>query len=216
MPKTPPAACPAMQPKFLYFDLGKVLLDFDIWQMYRQIAEVAGIDPAKVREVVFENELQRQYETGRLSSREFYEAFCQQTGARPDYEALAAAASDIFTLNLSMLPVVAQLAQAGYRMGILSNTCQNHWEHCRRRFRIVAEGFSVYALSYRIGAAKPEEAIYRAAAELSGHPADETFFVDDLAEHVAGARAAGFDAVQYTSTPELVAELHNRGLRFNY
>ena len=205
-----------MQPKFIYFDLGKVLLDFDIWQMYRQMAGVAGLDPAKVREVVFEHKLQGEYETGRISSREFYETFCRQTGTRPDYQSLATAASDIFTLNLSMLPVVAQLAETGAGLGILSNTCENHWEHCRRRFRIVAEGFSVYALSYRIGAAKPQQAIYRAAAELAGHPADEIFFVDDMAEHVAGARAAGFDAVQYTSTPELVAELRKRGMRFNY
>lgn len=204
------------QPEFLYFDLGKVLLNFDVEQMFRQMGEVAGIDPARVRAVVFEDGLQRQYEMGQISGREFYDAFCRQTGTQPDYDALSRAGSEIFDLNLSMLPVVAQISQAGYRMGILSNTCEGHWEHCCKRFQIVAEAFSEHALSYRIKAAKPNAAIFQAAAELAGLEPEEVFFVDDAPEHVAGAKAVGFDAVQYTSTPELVAELRKRGIRFNY
>jgi HAD superfamily hydrolase (TIGR01509 family) len=204
------------QPEFLYFDLGKVLVDFNVERMFRQMGEVAGIEPGRVEAAVFADGLQRQYELGQISAREFYEAFCRKTGTRPDYESLEQAGSDIFKLIPSMLPVVTQLGQAGYRMGILSNTCESHWEHCTRRFRIIAEAFCVHVLSCRIGAAKPDAAIFRAAAEMAGCRPQEIFFVDDLPDHVAGARAVGFDAVQYTSTPELVAELCRRGLRFNY
>jgi hypothetical protein len=40
--------------------------------------------------------------------------------------------------------------------------------------------------------------------------------MDDVPGHVAAANEAGFDAVQYTTTPALVAELRNRGVTFNY
>jgi HAD superfamily hydrolase (TIGR01509 family) len=205
-----------MQPKFLYFDLGKVLVDFSVEQMLGQIAATAGVTAEAARAAIFGDHLLHQYETGRLASRQFYEAFCQSTGTRPDYDALAAAVAEIFTLNVPMLPVVAQLRQAGHRMGILSNTCDFHWQYCLNQYRIVAECFSVYALSYRIGAAKPETAIFHAAAELAGTRPDEIFFVDDLPEHVAGARAAGFDAVQFTTPEALAANLRERGIRFNY
>ncbi|MEE8450962.1 MAG: HAD family phosphatase [Thermoguttaceae bacterium] len=205
-----------MPPKFLYFDLGKVLVDFTVERMLRQIARVARIDEDRVKDVLFGSKLQRQYESGRVTSREFYETFCEATDTRADYDALAEAGSDIFELIPSMLPVVTQLGEAGYRLGILSNTCKIHWEHCTRRFPIVADGFHVHALSYRIGACKPDAKIFHAAAELAGHPPDEIFFVDDLPEHVAGAKAVGFDAVPYTSTPQLVADLRARGVRFNY
>jgi glucose-1-phosphatase len=205
-----------MQPKFLYFDLGKVLVDFSVERMLRQVGAVAGIEPEAVRAAVFGDGLMRQHETGRLSSREFYEAFCAATGTRPDYDALAAAAAEIFTLNLPVLPLAAHLRQAGHRLGILSNTCETHWEYCRRQYRIVAEGFSVHALSYRIGAMKPEAAMFHAAAELAGCRPEEIFFVDDLAEHVVGARAVGFDAAQFTSAAALVAELRGRKIEFNY
>ena len=177
-----------MRPKFLYFDLGKVLVDFSVDQMLRQMAAVADITPQRVRETIFDGGLMREHECGRLSCREFYEAFCAAAGSRPDFARLSAAAAEIFTLNLPMLPLVAQLRQAGHAMGILSNTCETHWPYCHHRYRIVAEGFAVHALSYRIGAMKPDAAIFQAAAGLCGHRPEEIFFVDDLPGHVAGAR----------------------------
>ncbi len=176
-----------MHPKFLYFDLGKVLVNFSVDRMLSQIAVVAGLTVDAVRATMFADGLMRQHETGRLSSRAFYEAFCAATGARCDYETMRRAAAEIFSLHLPTLPIAAQLRQAGYPMGILSNTCETHWEYCLRQYRIVSEGFAVAALSYRIGVMKPDAGIFRAAAELAGRRPEEIFFVDDLPQHVAGA-----------------------------
>ncbi len=202
--------------RFLYFDLGKVLVDFDTPRMIRQVAELCGVDPEAVVRAVVDSGLQRRYELGELSSAEFYEQFCAAIGRHPPYDALAQAASSIFWLNVPMVPVVAHLAQAGYRLGILSNTCENHWEYCARRFAILQDTFEVAVLSYRVGALKPDPEIYRAAAEAAACRPEEIFFVDDTPGHVEGAQAAGFDAVQYTATPGLVGELRARGIRSNY
>jgi putative hydrolase of the HAD superfamily len=200
---------------FLYFDLGKVILDFDHEFMCRQIGAVAGVAGETVYRVLFETDLEVRYERGDLDDQQFYEAFCEAAGCRPEYAALETAGSDIFSLNTSIVPVISQLRAAGYRLGVLSNTCRSHWEHCFRRFPILRELFSVHVLSYRIRAAKPEPAIFLAAAELAGAP-EQIFYTDDSAGHVASAKALGWDAVQYTSTPQLAAELRRRGLRFNY
>ncbi len=203
------------RPKILFFDLGMVLLRFDVGVMCRQVGEIAGISAAEAHRALFESPLQRDYESGRVTTRQFYESFCDRTGTRPDFEALLAAASDIFELNASMIPVVAHLYRSGRRLGLLSNTCDCHWEHCLRRFTMLSELFEVHALSFRIGAAKPEAAIFQAAAELAGADPGEVFFTDDILGHVEGARAVGFDAVQYTTTPRLVADLQSRGVRIN-
>ncbi len=198
--------------RFLYFDLGKVLLDFDVAVMCRQMADVAGVTPECVRQVVFDVPLQRRYEMGQITSRQFHETFCRQTGSCPAYESLALAASDIFQLKTDVVPVVAQLRAAGHRLGILSNTCENHWEHCRRRFPILNQAFDVFALSYQVGSMKPDSAIFLAAAERAGVAPQEIFFTDDIEGHVAGARAVGFDAVQFVSVAQLATDLHARGL----
>ena len=201
-----------MPPRFIFFDLGKVLVDFDIALLCRQVGEVAGLESGLVKEVLFDGRLQHDYESGRISTRQFYESFCQHTHARPDYEPLLKAASDIFWPNTSVLPLVRRLRAAGRRLGILSNTCEAHWEHCLRRFPFLGEWFDVHVLSFRIGAMKPDAAIFQAAAVAAGHAPQEIFFTDDIPGHVAGARAVGFDAAQYTSAAQLAAELRQRGV----
>jgi len=200
------------QPKFLYFDLGKVIVDFDIESMFRQMGEVARVEPVVVRAVLFGGGLQKQYEGGQVSSRQFFEQFCRETNTRPDFDELIQAGSDIFELKTEMLPIIARLSQAGHRLGILSNTCEAHWEHCRRRYPVLSESFAVHALSYLMGTTKPDEVAFRSAAELAGHRAEDIFFVDDIERNVAGAVAVGFDAVQFTSIPQLLADLRQRGV----
>ena len=202
--------------EFIYFDLGMVLIKFSVERMLRQVGAVADLEPAQVREILFGNNLHEQYEMGQLSTQDYYEAFCQAAQRRPSCEPLIHAASDIFEMNTSMIAVVAQLRAAGYRLGILSNTCEAHWQFCYQHYRLLQECFDVYALSYELKSAKPQSAIFRQAAELAGVTPEKIFFTDDIAGHVAGACAAGFDAVQYLSTPQVVAALRERGAQFSY
>ena len=206
-----------MPPKFLYFDLGNVLLKFDHRLACRQMGAVAGISPERVWDVVFAGDLELRYEAGEFDDREFYEIFCRQTDSRPDFAALLLAGSEIFSPNTTIFPVVAALHAAGHRLGILSNTCPAHWAYCRGgRYGLLDRAFQVHALSYELGACKPSARIFEGAARLAGLDPGEIFFVDDIAGHVAGARAAGLDAVQYTTTPALVADLRSREIEFNY
>jgi len=204
-----------MVPKFIYFDLGKVLVDFSFEKLCRQIGEVAGLDPQQVAQA-FAAGLQVDYELGKLDSRGFYERFRRESGTSPAYDAFFRAYNEIFTPITSMWPIAAQLYQAGHRLGILSNTCESHWNYCLRQYGILRELFSIYALSFEIGAVKPSAAIFGKAAELAGCRPEEIFYADDIAGHIAGARSVGIDAVVYTSTATLVGDLRKRGVLFDY
>jgi len=204
-----------MTPTFIYFDLGRVLVEFDVGLMCQQVGRVAGLEPAQVAAVLYDDGLQQRYELGRMSTAEFYEAFCQRTGTRPPMDALLRAASDIFHLNRDTVPIVENLYRAGYPLGILSNTCCCHWEHCAQRFPLLTEAFGVFALSYRVGAAKPDPALYLAAARLAGVEPNQIFFTDDIPANVEGARAVGFDAVRFTTAEALVSDLEARGVRLD-
>ncbi|MBX3414674.1 MAG: HAD family phosphatase [Pirellulales bacterium] len=204
-------------PKFFYFDLGNVLLYFSHQLMCRQMAEVAGATTERVWQLLFDTDLERRLEQGTLSNEEFYETFCRETGTRADYDQLERAGSAIFELNAPVASIVAQLWQARYRLGLLSNTSESHFNYfASGRYPIVPGTFEVLALSFRIKAMKPDAEIYQAAAELAGVEPQEIFFVDDIADHVAGAREFGFDAVQYTTAHQLAKDLRARGVRLNY
>ncbi len=201
-------------PKFLYFDLGNVVLPFDYLIAVRQMADVAGVSEQVIQEVVFDSGLEPAYERGDMTTEQFFEMICQRLGKRPDFDAFVVAASDMFWENPAVVDMILRLRRAGHRTGVLSNTCQAHWQFCReRRFPILQQLFEVAALSYELRAMKPDPAIFRAAAALAGVEPAEIFFVDDRTEHVEGARRVGFDAVPFTDAASLRAALEERGVR---
>ena len=204
---------PHVTPEFFYFDLGNVLLKFDHQIACRQMAEVAGVSIDRVRAVVFEGALQHRYERGEISSRQFFETFCRRTDTRPEFDLLMLAASAIFELHSAVVPVLVRLKNEGRRLGILSNTCPPHWDFVSAgRYAILNGTFEQHVLSYEVGAMKPDAAIYKAAIDRAGVPADRVFFVDDRLENVEGARAAGIDAVLFTTASQLARDLRSRGV----
>ena len=206
-----------MTPKFFYFDMGNVLLRFDHEIACRQMGQVAGISADRVRQIVFDSGLERRYERGEVTSREFYDIFCRESGTDGDYEALYRAGGAIFEINVPLIPIVVQLRAVQHRLGILSNTCEAHWDYCSSgRYSVISKLFDVVALSYVLGALKPERAIFEAAARLAQARPQEIFYVDDRNENVAAARDCGFDAVLYTTPARLAADIRKRGVRINY
>ena len=202
-----------LRPEFVFLDLGNVLFAFDRDRAFRQMAEVSGATPREVEAAVMGAGLQAALEAGRIDWPEFHADFSRRTGTTSDPAALARAASDMFSLRADMLPVIAALERIGMPFGILSNTCGIHWDH------LVAGGWapltgavSRVVLSHEVGAAKPDRRIFDAAAAAAGVAADRIFFTDDLPEHVAGARAAGWDAELFSSAAGLITALVARGL----
>jgi FMN phosphatase YigB (HAD superfamily) len=200
--------------EFIYFDLGKVILEFDHELACQQIATVADVAVEEVRRVLFQSDLQLRYETGLITSEQFHQQFCVATGSSPDKDALLLAGSDIFALNPPMLPLIKGLAAGKIPIGILSNTCKAHWEFIENRFPFVCESFSHSILSYQVKAIKPDEQIYREAIKTAGVAPEKIFFMDDRVENVSGAIAAGMDAVVFQSETELAAQLRDRGIEY--
>lgn len=181
------------------------------------MAQVAGVDEELVRHVLFDTGLEIAYERGEISTGEFWERFCEGIDRRPATADLALAANDIFDINVGTKTIIGALRGASHRLGLLSNTNELHYNYfADGRYAFIPDAFEQVALSFRLRAFKPEPEIYVAAAELAGFAAEEIFFVDDVPANVDGAREAGFDAVQYTSTAQLVRDLRARGIQFNY
>jgi putative hydrolase of the HAD superfamily len=199
-------------PAFFYFDLGNVLINFSHQTAARQMAEASGCDFDKVWAVVFDGSLQTDLETGKIDSAQFCERFRQATSTRVSDSQLIRAASEIFWLNPAIVPIVGQLAAAGYRLGVLSNTCQAHWDHVWNRFGLVRYFFSVVMLSFQHGVMKPDPAFFHAAIHECGCRPEQIFFVDDRPEHVAAAKSVGIDAVTYVSAVDLGRQLAARGV----
>ncbi len=205
------------QPKFIYFDLGNVLLYFDHQRAARQLGALCGWSPEQVYEFVFRTDLNRRCDGGLVDAAQFCRAFRDQTGCLTDDAAVVHAASDIFRVNVPMKAVLGQLKAAGYKLGLLSNTCDMHFDFfADGRFSLIPEAFDVVILSYELKVQKPDAAIYAEATRRAGVEPHEIFFTDDIRANIEGAKQFGWDAALFTGAATLAQDLRNRGVRFNY
>jgi len=203
-----------VRPEFVYLDMGNVIVSFDRDRAFQQMAAVCGGDPEAIRDVVMAGGLHDASERGTIDWLEFHAEFSRRTGTTSDPKALAHAASDMFTLKIDMLPVIAGLERTGCGLGILSNTCSPHWEHLlAERYSVLPGHFREIVLSHEVGAVKPEPAIYQLAAQRAGVPPERIFFCDDIPSHVDAARLAGWQAEVFTSASSLIDALDRRGLK---
>lgn len=74
------------------------------------------------------------------------------------------------------------------------------------------DDFDLIVNSSRVGAAKPDERIFRHAAEQLGVALDECLFIDDTAGHVEGAAKLGLRTIHFTDAAALRAALAAFGL----
>jgi len=201
------------RPDFVYLDLGNVIVSFDRPRAHRQMADVAGLTVEEVQAALAAADLEARLERGAIGWPAFHAEFSRLTGTNPAAGSLAEAASDMFALNVAMLPVIAGLERAGIPIGILSNTCGVHWDHLlAKRYAVLPGNVVATVLSHEVAAVKPEAAIYAAAAARAGVPPERIFFCDDIPAHVEAARACGWDAEVFESAAGLIDALDRRGL----
>lgn len=200
---------------FIYFDLGKVLLDFTHERGFQQIAAAADLSEEQVRAAIVDSGLGDRYETGLVSTDEFHREFCSLTGTNASIDKLTIAWGDIFELKPQTVRIASSLVAAGYRIGILSNTCEAHWLWAAQSFGVLSMLFDPVVTSYDAKSMKPDAGIYDLAAKRSGVSADELFFIDDRAENVDAARAHGWTAEVFTTALEFANDLEKHGVVFN-
>ena len=205
---------PVETPQFLYFDLGKVLFNFDHSRVCKQLAEVAGLPLGDTQAFFSENDFHIQLETGEITPRQAYEEFCTQMKVSPSFDEVMFAVSDIFWINDPILSLVSRLAMANTPMGILSNTSAPHWDFLQNGKFPLLSMFQLAALSFELKSMKPDGAIYKAAEEMAGFSGSQVFFTDDRQENIDGALAAGWQAELFTSASKLEETLRGLGVRF--
>ncbi|MDR3199740.1 MAG: HAD family phosphatase [Planctomycetaceae bacterium] len=206
-----------MNIRFIFFDLGNVLLWFSVPRLARQGAELTGCTENEILRAVFSNGMEQKLECGKISEQEFYESFCDTIGKRPEPLQLANALNDIFDVVEEMQPFLAKLVAINFPRGILSNTGPGHWNHCIGKYPFLLQNIPEnHVLSYRVGAMKPNRKIYETALEtvrrnIPDIKPSEILFIDDLEPNVVGAKEFGFDSFQFISEQQLVKDLAARG-----
>ena len=178
---------------FLY-DIGRVLLDFDLVSSLARLLPPGTADSAlRLGRVLERND---EFESGRIAPDEYMAWAIGVLGSDASPEAFREAWQRIFTPNPSMWDCVRKLAACGHRLILLSNT---NAIHCPWMFETYPD-FSLFdgaVLSFEVGCVKPRPEIYQHAVEAYGLVPEATLYIDDLPQNIATGRQFGFHCWQY-------------------
>jgi putative hydrolase of the HAD superfamily len=209
-----------MTSKAILFDLGDTLVDLGegrgsyeervlhrAGHVYDALAAAGVSVPDRGRfcaALATDSEAQYHAALAALKGIDVYEVmrrFLSKNGLPAD-DGLAALAGDAYCLGGSDAPsplregaleTLAQLADAGWRIGVISNTIQPpHHMHASLLRRGLAPFMEVQVYSSAAGVAKPHPAIFRLALDSLGvRPAEAVYVGDRLIADVGGSQAVG-------------------------
>lgn len=193
------------------FDLGKVLVDFDYGIAVRRIAARTDMSALKLGLSAFTSPLMIGYETGELTTQQFYEGVRAATGYRGGPEEFGESFGDIFWEIKPMIQLHAALRQRGFPTYVFSNTNELAITSVRRNFPFYA-GFDGYVLSYEQKVMKPDARLYEVIEAKSGHRGAEVLYLDDRAENIAAGAERGWQVILHESPEKTRAAIEKLGL----
>jgi putative hydrolase of the HAD superfamily len=138
---------------------------------------------------------------------EFEEALARQL-TRFDGQPVAAAGllTRMFggsILDDAMVGVMRSLRRGGIRTALLSNS----WGGTGYPRELFPELFDAVVISSEVGMRKPEERIFRHAAELLGLAPEECVFIDDIEANVLAARTLGLAGLHHQDPRLTIGQL---------
>jgi FMN phosphatase YigB (HAD superfamily) len=196
--------------KGVIFDFGGVISDFDIGRFLEGLLRHTRGTEEEVRSTVYLSDLGFRYESGAIGSSEFFREIADVCSLDLCEEDFIPIFTDIFTPIESTCRLIKSLS-GRYRLGLLSNTNEWHFEHHIRKTEVFPL-FDAVTLSFRVKTMKPAEAIYRRALSDLGLAAGECAYIDDLEENVAGAERLGIRGIRYTGPEALLLSLRELGI----
>ena len=199
----------------LIFDFGNVVAHFDYRKAASKLGQRLGISGEelleRLRPLGF-SDLLKKYESGKVSAEWFSKGVSGLIGLAITHDEFSAAWADIFSANESIAPLFAFFKREGYTLVLGSNTNDLHASRFRRQFAETLAHFDRLVLSYEVGHIKPSADFYLACAEAANADPADCVFIDDLAENVEGANAAGLVGLLYQSTDRLLEDLAAMGV----
>ncbi len=183
----------------IIFDYGGVLIDIDYHRAVKKLSELSSEkDATHLYSQAEQIELFDLFETGKVSADDFIMELCQLLHISPALGIQVEEAWNAMLLDLKKerIEVLKEISQ-NRRLFILSNINIIHEEYMVKYLQQHAEFTGFYELfekvyfSHHIGLRKPDPEVFQYVLKDAGLDINKTLFIDDSAQHIAGATSIG-------------------------
>jgi len=194
------------------FDIGNVLIQWDIRRLYRQLlADEALIDEflQEVDWFAWNLELDR--------GARWDESVAELSARHPHRRALIEASHTRWGETVAgeiagAVEILETLRADGTPLYAITNFSAEKFAEVHLRFSFLNNSFSDIVVSAHERLVKPDPAIYRLCLERNGLAAGDCIFIDDAPDNVAAAADLGIDGVLFTDPETLRRDLGARGI----
>jgi len=197
--------------KIILFDLGNVILPFDVMRLVERLSRYSPLSPREIVKNLWSSRIAEQFETGQITSSEYFSHVkdqCQLSGI--SYEEFIPLFNNIFEEDEDVVGLVERLKN-NYSLGIISNTNPLHLSHVRKAFSCLSY-FDHQLYSNEARVRKPNAEIYNMALDRFSINPRETVFIDDIRENVSAATDLGMNGIHYQGYPQLTSDLNKMGV----
>lgn len=199
-----------MAVSIVVFDLGKVIFDFDLSKFITAYAKKIPGSIGSLDEVIREyTGLASSFEKGIVSPTQFYDTLSKKTHYTGSYNEFCVIWNNIFKPIPGSIEILAKLAgskSAKYKLAVLSNTNELHFEFLKERYPGVFMLFDKLFLSYETRMLKPDSAVYGQVIDYFRVKPKEIFFTDDIEKNVEAAKLCGIKAYRFTGPLNLIEQ----------
>jgi putative hydrolase of the HAD superfamily len=199
--------------KALFFDLGNVIVKFDVKILEEGYAKFGYKPNGKLAEYIVSSDAARNYMRGRISSRYFYYAVRKELKIKAGYKDFFYIWNSMFSPSPETEKIVTALKEKhpDIPMILVSDTNEEHFGYLRKTYPVL-DIMDHFVLSYEVGWVKPHPKMYTTALALAGTAPKETFYADDREDLIKRARSMGIRAFHFTGHEKLVEDLAGLGI----
>jgi FMN phosphatase YigB (HAD superfamily) len=201
-----------MQTKAVIFDLGRVLVNFDIRKGVFKFfnMDFSSDDDAAVQKFM-QQPVFKKYCEGKFTPIEFYENLRTIFNIDVSFEEFKTQWCGIFYPMSGMYELLEKLSK-NYRLGLLSDTDPLHWQFVSENYELI-KFIKKPVLSFQVKLVKPAKEIFQLAAKSVDCSPENCIYVDDLPKNVAGAESIGMKGIKFISAEQLTEDLRTAGVQ---
>ncbi|WP_173931072.1 HAD family phosphatase [Chelativorans sp. Marseille-P2723] len=197
--------------KHIVFDIGKVLIHYD-----PEIPFARLIPDEEERRWFLTHVCTHEWNLEQDRGRAWADAEAELVARYPSHEVNIRAFRQYWHEMVShayedTVAIMEALIDAGHDVTMLTNFAADTFLAARKRFPFLNRARGV-TVSGEVRLIKPDRAIYEHHSATFGLEPAATLFIDDALLNVAGARAAGWQALQFVDAETLRSDLERLGL----
>ncbi|MFH1790506.1 MAG: HAD family phosphatase [Candidatus Omnitrophota bacterium] len=199
--------------RVVIFDLGNVLINFDLRRATRKLAKYSNLREAEILRTIRKSTAIIAHEKGLMSDRDFFLHIKRDLDlaiSRDDFEKIW---SDIFWENRSVGNIAKKLKARRYTVAIISDTNPLHNRRELVKFPVIRRIADYYFPSFAMKTRKAEgPKIFRLVIRKLKISPCEAVFIDDLPSNIRHARLAGMRAIRFRNSGQLKNALAKEGV----